>query len=218
MKIINFLHHTFIADFLGPSSVIVDLGANNGEFSGSIKNNFNCKIYALEPLPDLFDLIKEDTNIRKFNYCINSTGNPCELYLESGFCATMRKKENKKSIKIQGKTLKNFIIEEKIGKVDLLKIDIEGEEIEVFENIDNNILSIFNQITVEFHDFLWPELGKRVEKIKKNIFKKGFYSIPFSLTNNGDVLFIRRNLISYSQYLYLKYFLRYILGIKRRLL
>ena len=217
MKIKNFLHHTFISDFIDLKSVVVDLGANDGKFSEFIRNKFNCRIYAIEPLPDLFNSIKEDPNIKKFNYCINSTGEPCELYLESGYCATTRKKDDKESIKVQGKTLREFIIEEKILQIDLLKVDIEGEEIGMFEKMDKKILLKINQITVEFHDFLWPELRERVEKIKKDFSKKGFYCIHFSLTNNGDVLFIRKNLITFLNYFYLKYFLRYLMGIKRKL-
>jgi len=49
MKIINFLHHTFIGDFINTESIVVDLGANDGKFAEFIRDNFNCKVYAVEP-------------------------------------------------------------------------------------------------------------------------------------------------------------------------
>jgi len=217
MKIINFLHHTFIGDFINTESIVVDLGANDGKFAEFIRDNFNCKVYAVEPLLDLFNAIKEGEKIKKFNYCINAMGMSCMLYLEQGYCATTYKKKNNEKIESKGKTLRQFFDEADINEIDLLKIDIEGAEIEVFEKIENSIFDKINQITVEFHDFLWPELKPKIEEIKKEISSKGFYCIEFSLTNNGDVIFIRKKLITFLRYIYLKYFFRYFMGVKRKL-
>jgi len=208
------LLHTFISDFVKPGSVVIDLGANIGEFSKFIVDNFGSLVYALEPIPELFEVIPENPRIRKFQFCI-SKEKIVELLIPENQCATFYDKNFNKKIICKGITLEDFLKENKIHKIDLLKVDIEGAEIEMFENISYDVLENIDQITVEFHDFLWPELKFRVENIKRRLSENGFYCIPFTFFNNGDVLFIRRELISRCSYFYLKYFIKYVIGLGR---
>lgn len=164
--------------------------------------------------PNYIIQIINNSKIKKFNYCISSQ-KEIEIFIPEKQCATIYDKNFENKLICRGITLEKFLKENNIYKIDLLKVDIEGAEIEMFETSPGEILKSINQITVEFHDFLWPELKPRVEKIKKRLIKLGFYCIPFSIKNNGDVLFIKRSLISYSKYLFLKYIWRYVLGFKR---
>ncbi len=43
-----------------------------------------------------------------------------------------------------------------VDRIDLLKIDIEGAEIGMFDDCTDEELSSIGQITVEFHAFLFP--------------------------------------------------------------
>lgn len=214
MKIIECLNHNFIADFLDDNSIVVDLGGNRGEFAKFVFENFNSNIYVVEPILELYNQIFENFKIKKFNYCI-SNYKKVEISIPKNQCATIYDKNFKNKTICDGITLEELIKQNNIYKIDLLKVDIEGAEIEMFETISDNILKNINQITIEFHDFLWPELKFKIEKIKKMIENNGFYCIKFSIKNNGDVLFIKKDLISKVNYFYLKYFYRYILGIKR---
>ncbi|MCS7200793.1 MAG: FkbM family methyltransferase [Patescibacteria group bacterium] len=214
MRIIEYLSHSFIADFLDDNSIVIDLGGNRGEFAKFIFENFNSTIYVVEPILELYNQILENSKIKKFNYCI-SNQKEIEVSIPESQCATIYDKNFKNKIICKGITLKELINQNNISKIDLLKVDIEGAEIEMFETIPNYILKNINQITIEFHDFLWPELRFKVEKIKEMIKDNGFYCIKFSIKNNGDVLFVKKDLIPKIYYFYLKYFYRYILGIKR---
>jgi FkbM family methyltransferase len=216
MKVKEKLLHTFIADFINEDSIVLDLGGNKGEFSKFIVDEFRATAYVIEPIPELFNQIPEHPKIKKFQYCI-SQEKDVEISIPENQCATIYDKNCNKKIICKGITLEDFLKENNIKKVDLLKVDIEGAEIEMFENLSEEILKNINQITVEFRDFLWPELKPKVELIKNKIQNSGFYCIPFSITNNGDVLFIKKNLISKFQYLYLKYFERFRRGFIRRI-
>ncbi|PIR66477.1 MAG: FkbM family methyltransferase [Parcubacteria group bacterium CG10_big_fil_rev_8_21_14_0_10_36_14] len=217
VKTNSFLNHTFITNLINNKSVMLDLGANNGEFSKFIKRLYGGKIYAIEAIPDLYENTKEMLDVKSFNYCVSDSNKLCKIKVPENGCASNKvNKINGEEIEVPGITLDKFLLDQQINRVDLLKMDIEGAEIEVFESISKKTLEKINQITVEFHDFLWPELKPKVKEIKKKIKLNGFYCIPFSLTNNGDVLFIRKNSISFFNYLYLKYLIRYLLGIKRK--
>jgi len=219
MKINNFLHHTFISDYLDPSSIVIDLGANKGEFTEFITNKFGSKVYAVEPVPELFNKIPNSSLIIKDRCCISNKNGFCELNIAPNHCPTTHKILDQtrisKKIKVKVKNFKNFLDQYNINKVDLLKIDIEGEEFNLLKDIDEKTLDKIHQITVEFHDFLWPELEKTADEIKKKLVSKGFYCVSFSLTNNGDILFVKKNKISFLNYTFLKYFLRYIMGFLR---
>ncbi len=213
MKIFQVLLHSFIGDFLGPNSTVIDLGANRGEFSCYIANQFGSLVYAVEPVPDLFNQIPENPKIQKINCGIAAQSGVYKLNLSPQSCATIYPNHNSeagdKILDVHCLALEEFIKNNKIQRVDLIKVDIEGAEIKVLEGLKPNVLLKVNQMTVEFHDFLWPELGSRVANIKKKLTAIGFYCIPFSFFNNGDVLFIRKNLISYFDYLYIKYIISY---------
>ena len=50
--------------------------------------------------------------------------------------------------------LEKFCQEREIKAIDLLKVDIEGAELELFENFSIEFLEKIRQVTIEFHDHL----------------------------------------------------------------
>ena len=211
------LLHTFISNFVKPGSAVIDLGANTGEFSDYIVRKFKADVYAIEPVPELFNRILTTPHLKKFQYCISNQNKLRRLQLSNSQCATLydNVSESEKVISAEGITLRTFLESNNIDSIALLKVDIEGAEVEMFEGLDKETLAKIDQITVEFHDFLWPELKFRVENIKRRLSEDGFYCIPFTFFNNGDVLFVRRGFISRCSYFYLKYFIKYVMGLGR---
>lgn len=210
------LRHTFVDSFLDDDSVVLDLGASHGEFSKFIRDNYGSNVYAVEAVTEVCDELEGKESIQAFNYCISDTNEQCEVVIPSDQHASNKVgKVEGETITVPGITLEKFIKDQGIEGADLIKMDIEGAEIEVFETISDNVLEKINQITVEFHDFLWPEMHEDVESIKRKMKSKGFYVISFSIRNNGDVLFIRKDKINTLQYLCIKYLVRYLLGIYR---
>jgi hypothetical protein len=63
----------------------------------------------------------------------------------------------------------------------------------VLDSIDDEELRHIRQITVEFHDFIYPGTARRVDSIRQRVGAVGFHNVCFSL-DNSDVLFINRNL------------------------
>lgn len=209
--------HTFIANLIDCYSVVVDLGANIGVFTDEIYSTFGCTIFAIEPVSQLFLRIGTNEKIKKFNYCIAERTGPVRLTIPYDRDATIYQKDGGKqaySIVAEGIRFDQFLADQNIRTIDLLKVDIEGAEVDLFTSLKAENLQIIKQVTIEFHDFLWPEMHSQVEEIKRKMISGGYYCIPFSL-NNGDVLFIRKELISHSAYLYLNYFVKYARGIRR---
>jgi FkbM family methyltransferase len=214
----NLCDHTFLPSLL-TDGVVLDLGANHGEFSKEISRLFRKRCVALEPVPSLFDKLPAVSGVKWIKAALADQDGTLKIFLHLDRCASFidAGQSNQAFVEAQAISLPTLLVEENISSVDLLKMDIEGVEVPILEKIKLEDLSHINQITIEFHDFLYPELKSRVEAIKDKLEVFGFYCIPFSLTNNGDVLFVRKEKISWRYYIVLKFFWRYILGVIRRL-
>jgi hypothetical protein len=77
--------------------------------------------------------------------------------------------------------------------IDILKIDIEGSELELFERTADRVLLNMRQISIEFHAFLNPDHKPRIAKILQRMTSLNFHCIDFT-TNFQDVLMINKSL------------------------
>jgi Methyltransferase FkbM domain len=99
----------------------------------------------------------------------------------------------------------------------MLKLDIEGAELDVLHSTEDETFRRIRQITVEFHDFIYPGTAKRVDSIRQRLHAAGFHDICFSL-DHSDVLFINRNFrVSKLNLMLLCTVVKYARGISRRL-
>ena len=57
------------------------------------------------------------------------------------------------SIEVDGITFQRFMETCGIDQIDLMKLDIEGSEVELLESLPNDVLDRIDQMTVAFHDF-----------------------------------------------------------------
>ncbi|MEL7357718.1 MAG: FkbM family methyltransferase [Cyanobacteria bacterium J06560_6] len=213
--------HHFFADLITSNSIVLDLGAHLGQFSQEVSRLFNCHCYAIEAHPKLHEKIESTQLLSKFNYAIFSENKPVT------FCTMSNPETNHISIDgdsdgemvtVEGITLKRFMKQQKISTIDLLKVDIEGAEVLLFDSIDDELIRSIKQITVEFHDFML-DISSEVKSIKARLKSLGFEYIVFSNSTNGDVLFINQSVcnISPMRYAYARYVGKYIKGLSRRL-
>jgi hypothetical protein len=99
----------------------------------------------------------------------------------------------------------------------LVKVDIEGAEIQTFMGASETTLRRCQQISVEFHDFALPEISTDdVERVKHRLHGLGFCSIAFS-RKNTDVLFVdkRAGLVTQLEMEWLRHVVRNLRGAKR---
>lgn len=217
---LSFRGHTFVRDLLDKTSTVIDLGGNLGDFSKAVSETFGCRSYVVEPNPALWEQIPANTLITKFNRAVSSASQPLTFYVSSDIEAGSLKKSSStlEQIVIQGISLQDILSENEIVHVDLLKVDIEGAECELFDTISDSTLSRIDQITVEFHDFIPSIMSKKdVARIKTRLQHGGFYCISWKLQNNLDVLFLKKTRVLFTDYLFIKYGIRYWSKITSRL-
>ena len=161
-----------------------------------------------EPQTDIFKklkkLYKNKKNATIFNYAISNKNGFKKLYVNQHdltstflkfnfdnrylnykaklFNSTVREMTKKIEI-VKTKTLKNFISEKKIKKIDLMKIDTEGHELEVLVGIGKKINKV-KYFLVEFHnDRVYQSYNpKKIHNylIKNNFVLKKIFRFPFT--------------------------------------
>lgn len=193
--------HTFFDNFLRKEINVVDLGACRGEFINEINNLYNIKKAILvEANPTNFAQLKTLPNYVLYNKAISSVnGGKIEFYEDPNSPYNGSKDFNYfNGIKHQIETinLETLCKDNDIDFIDILKIDIEGAEYDVLENLSDSFFNKIGQITIEFHDFVNPELKPRTKQIVERIKSLGFSYIakPISYMNGSDfydVLFFR---------------------------
>ena len=218
MSIVEISGHTIDVRHLDSDSIVVDLGCNVGLFAMGVISRLGCKCYSAEPSPTVFAKIPPHSCLHVSNLAVAGEDGVATLNIGANTEETsLLRAENTKyleSIEIECKTLERFVADLRIKKIDLLKLDIEGSEIEVLDSCSDALLQGVGQITVEFHDFLGKVSTSDVERVLDRIRGLGFYIIPFS-RSYYDVLAINRRLISRSEFVWLRYFVRNFRGLSR---
>jgi FkbM family methyltransferase len=144
--------------------VIIDAGANCGYTTIFFKDSFpNSFIYAVEPCQSNFEFLKANIQLNKLvdlkiiNKALWYENDflTLDMSFRDGLEHSVRtvKDVNNKFI-IPAISLKNLINEFHIKNIDILKIDIEGAEAEIFDKDKHlsDFLKITKNIAIEIHD------------------------------------------------------------------
>src|ERR1035441_2904199 len=153
--------HTFVSRFLNADSIVLDIGANQGEFSHGIIQRFGCRVISAEPLGELCEQIDRHPLLHLFNTALGGKNQSITMNVFTERCASvLGPVTTDESMRIQTVpmvTLAEFRRQASADHVDLLKIDIEGAEIDLFDACKDDELKEIKQITVEFHEFVYPD-------------------------------------------------------------
>jgi FkbM family methyltransferase len=139
--------------------MIIDLGSNIGLTTLYFKNRFpQAKVLALEPETENFKLLKKNTQFYSDIDCFNLAIWNKSTYLSVenigldnwGFIVSETDTDTNNCV--TSITMSELINKNNIKCIDILKIDIEGSEKELFESPCDDWLKITKVIIIELHD------------------------------------------------------------------
>ena len=142
------------------NSTIIDIGANIGVFSLYCSKS-NSTIYAFEPVPVNFDLLVKniesnhlENKIIPKNQGVCRTDEKREIYLAktSQFHSLFSEDTRGNKIIIDCVSLTTIFEKNHIDRCDILKIDCEGAEYEIFYLSPPNIIKRIQEIRMEYHN------------------------------------------------------------------
>ena len=132
--------------------VIIDLGAHIGITSIYLFAKYpEAKIFAVEASAENFEVLKNNTKSFKNIFCINAAA-----YFEDGFVnfsdneLSYNQKISETGVSTKAISIESLKNNFGIDKVDLMKIDIEGGEIDLLSK-ENTWLSSVENIVIEIH-------------------------------------------------------------------
>lgn len=189
--------HTFISNFLRNNPTVVDLGSNQGDFARVLLCEYGATVFAAEASLDLYSGL---ASRQLPKYCVlhaaltghNGT-TQLNLHNDRDASITGSPGSDGTTISVPAITLLTFLDTMRLTTVDLMKVDIEGAELPMFRAAPDEALLRSRQISVEFHEFLYPDMHVEIELTKQRLQRLGFVAVDFSRVN-GDVLFLNPSL------------------------
>jgi FkbM family methyltransferase len=143
--------------------VIVDIGANVGFFSLAVYSKFpKAKIYAFEPHPYCFKVMQNyNQEFKRFDWKVYNqavSNKNEEIFLNTsnleGFTtvtSVFKKSEDIKVFAVKAIRFDTFLKENKIGKIDFIKLDCEGSEYEILYALPKETFKIIKSLCIETH-------------------------------------------------------------------
>lgn len=216
-KVANCWGHSFIPELIRPGGVAFDFGANCGGFSRAIASHCE-RVFAFEPDPTWRGRLELPSNVTLFEKAVAAKQGPIRLFINAATCSSLHYADDGHALAhVEAITLADALSLHPAGVIDLVKIDIEGEEASALEGAPDELLRRIAQLTVEFHDFLDPASLPAIRRVIARMEKLGFFVVKMSWRSYGDVLMLNRNLIAapFVSRLHLRYARRYSAGLAR---
>lgn len=180
-----FIDQIYKTDIKKDSPVIFDIGSHIGLSIIYFKQQYpNSNITGFEPNPNVFHILEDNIkgnsikNVQLHNIALGKDEEKRSLYIDNSgnncFSTSSFSKDawnGKQSsipITVQTQKLSKYIVE----KVDILKIDVEGAENEIIEDLQlEKKFNMIGTIMIEFHSKNKSKPNRIVECLKKNNFE-----------------------------------------------
>jgi FkbM family methyltransferase len=184
--------YEFASSSVNPE-IIVDGGANVGFSSLYFAHKYpKAKIFAVEPEESNFRMLVQNTCAYKRIVPIHAAlwNRSCDLYIKNEKSKKSAVKVNQKkegiNERVRGLTIEELMKNTQSDHIDILKLDIEGSEKELFECNYESWLNKVNMIIMEVHD--------RFKEGCSEAFFKAICHYTFeSPKNRGDTLFLKKS-------------------------
>lgn len=150
---------------LSDTGQVVDLGANIGAFAVfCVSLREDVDVYAYEPEPHNFELLMQNAasdRVRCHPRAVGGSRGTGHITNERG---GSRLSDEGSEVEII--TLEDVWDENELGRVDVLKLDVEGSETEILTSAPSDLLERIAYITLEY-DQHGKRFGKLVEKLSE---------------------------------------------------
>jgi FkbM family methyltransferase len=161
--------------------LVLDIGANSGLFSLLCADKGVKKVYAFEPNKEsLINLnsVTNNLNVEIIDKAVYTKDEDLKFYIDPtnttiGSLSKEHLQIHSNSLEeviVPAISLKTFIKQNKIDKISLVKMDIEGAEYEIIDGLEDEVFNIIDGFLIEYHD----NDNQKVEKLINKLISKGF--------------------------------------------
>jgi len=157
---------------LDNSSLVFDLGGYQGDFAQRILDAFGCSIYLFEPSTEFFrvcqERFKNDPRVSCFNFALSDHDGQDFLSANQDG-SSIRNSSGTLGEAVAVRRISGFLLEHKVSRVDLIKINIEGGEFDVLPDIiESGMVRVFQHMQIQFHNFI-PDAKRMRDEIRESL-------------------------------------------------
>jgi len=164
---------------------VIDVGANFGWYSIHLAQlvGQNGKIFSFEPIPETYEELNSNIklnsfqNIKTFNLALGNKDGTISFGVanfDGGSGASSEFLNYSKRIQTNMRKLDDIIKEEKISKVDFIKADIEGGELNMLKGAEQLLERFRPKILIEIVDMHCQRFGHSPLDVYKFLINKGY--------------------------------------------
>ena len=158
---------------LSPESVVLDLGGYEGQWASNLFARYLCNIHVFEPVSafaqQIGERFKRNEKIRVHPFGLGGASREEDIHLDADGSSTMGSSAEVEMIRIVD--VHEWLTENNIGRVALMKINIEGGEYELLERmIETHSIPHVANFQIQFHNFT-EDARSRMENIQQALGK-----------------------------------------------
>ncbi len=171
-------------DFDFSGKTVIDIGANQGFFTLYAAAQ-GARVFSFEPVAENIELLKENVarnglsdQVTVFHAAVTGVETEVSLYVGANEQGNTRSEtasivdDNRGGVSVDMRTVTGVPAGDLLShcgltQCDFLKMDCEGAEFAIFENMPQDVLGAFGRVAVEYHD-------GRFQEIKDHVSKGGF--------------------------------------------
>ena len=180
-------------------NTVVDVGANIGLWTEYIKHTAKCqKVYSVEPNKDALEILKNSfgDDVVVVEKAMSNKDGQLEFFVDSTnslISSVANVNGSDKSYKVDAISFKSFVTKYNIQKIDLMKVDIETGEYDLFASMDDSDLAMIDNILMEYHIIGGRTYEKDATLILNQLKTAGFNCTSQILHAQGGFIFATKS-------------------------
>ena len=165
-KAIDGDHTLRLQYLLGTDSIVVDVGGYHGQWTSDIYAMYKCRVHIFEPMPIFADFIAKrfsrNSDITLHRIALGTRDEESVFVDLDDATGRIRESSGNKNVTVPVRAAAKYLKEHNIENIDLMKINIEGDEYDLLEHLySQNMLPSIKNIQVQFHHHV-PGADKRL--------------------------------------------------------
>jgi FkbM family methyltransferase len=169
---------------ISQDAIVLDVGGHVGAFAvRAARMAPKGKVYVFEPTSENFSLLRQNielnhaSNVTTFNLALLGHAGSRQMALcdDQVSHSLFGGSPNRKRVEVQGISLSDFMKQEKLSRIDFMKMDCEGAEFEILFECPDEVLARIGKLAAELHDLDEKRNRKTLAEFLRS---KGFQVIP----------------------------------------
>lgn len=154
---------------LGPDSLVLDVGGYEGQWASDLYSRYRCRILVFEPVEryaaEIDRRFAANDDIEVLRFGLGARTRDETIHVCGASSSLHKKKRDSETVRIVD--VAEFIDERGIGSVQLMKVNIEGGELELLDRlIETGLIGSIDDLQVQFHYFV-PDADRRMAEIQR---------------------------------------------------